>query len=104
MEAFKLFLEIIERSSTMFFLFTSMASTAGNVMANVATLPGIGGGGGGAQNTFARSFEQQNWIINKDNLIYAMANQLSKFDQLDERFATFCISKLINKSFDFRKM
>jgi hypothetical protein len=84
----------------MFFLFTSMASTAGNVMANVATMQGIGA----AQSSLARTIEQQNWSINKDSLIYAMANQLSKFDQLDERFATFCISKLINKSFDFRKM
>jgi hypothetical protein len=85
-----------------------VASTAGSVMANVATnMSSMSGGGGSGQQSgsaFVRSFDQQNWNVNKDNLIYAMANQLCKFDQLDERFVTFCISKLINKPFDFRKM
>ena len=97
-----MFLEILERSSTISFLFTSVASTAGNVMANVATMPATISMSG-TQNSLTRTFEQQNWNVNKDNLIYAMSNQLSKFDQLDDRFIQFCISKLVNKPFDFRK-
>ncbi len=73
-----------------------MASTAGNVMSNVATNP--------TQANLTRSLETQSWTANKENLIYAMSNQIGKFDQLDERFIIFCISKFINSTFDFRKM
>ena len=50
------------------------------------------------------STSMQNWNINKENLIYSMANQLAKYDQLDEQFMQFCISKLICMEFNFKIM
>jgi hypothetical protein len=89
----------------MFYLttsFVSVASAAGQI-ANVATNPSSIASIA-TPSTFTRPFEQQNWIANKENLVYAMCNQLSQFDETDEKFAEFCIKILINQPFSFQKM
>jgi hypothetical protein len=77
-----------------------VATAAGNVMVNVATNPVSLA----SQSTFTRPFDQQNWNINKENLVYSMANQLSKYDQLDERFIEFCCNKILNQDFNLKKI
>jgi hypothetical protein len=101
--AFKIFLTLIERSSTMsFYIASSLATvaTAAGVVANVAANPTSIN----SQSAFTRQFEQQSWNLNKEYLIYAMCNQLNQYDQLDERMAEFCIEILINHPFSFRNM
>lgn len=90
-EAFKLFFELIDRSYSKSFFLASMASAVVNVAATTSSLSGQS----------VRSFDQQNISINKDYLLYSMANQLKKFDQDDPRFMEFCISKIINQPFSF---
>jgi len=41
-------------------------------------------------------------MANKENLIYAMCNQLNQFNQSDERFVEFCIKMLLNQPFSFQ--
>ncbi len=101
--AFKIFLTLIERSSTMSFYITSSlatVATAAGVVANVAANPTSIN----SQSAFTRQFEQQSWNLNKEYLIYAMCNQLNQYDQLDERVAEFCIEMLINHPFSFKNM
>lgn len=95
LEAFKLFLELVERSSTMTFMFKSVAYAAGNVVANMATNPVLIA----SQSTYTKPFDQQN----KEMLIFSMANQLFKYDHVDERFIEFCITKLLNQEFSFKR-
>lgn len=89
LEAFKLFVELLERSSTMSFYFTSVASAAGNAVIN--------------QMMLSTGNTAQNWSVNKENLIYEMANQLSRFDELDERFMQYCLTKILCMEFSFKK-
>ena len=101
--AFKIFLTLIERSSTMSFYITSSlatVATAAGVVANVAANPTSIN----SQSAFTRQFEQQSWNLNKEYLIYAMCNQLNQYDQLDERMAEFCIEILINHPFSFKNI
>ncbi len=88
--AFKLFLSLIERSSTTAFFFTSSLVNAANVVGYAAANPIM------AQQSLNRNLEQQTSQSNKEYLIYAMCNQLNQFDQIDERFVEFCIGKLLN--------
>jgi len=101
-EAFKLFLTLIERSSNLSFLITSSLATvasAAGVVANLASNPITS-----ITNTnINKSFDQQQtWMANKENLIYAMCNQLNQFNQSDERFVEFCIQMLLNQPFSFQ--
>ena len=99
-QAFRIFLTLIERSSATSFLITSslvsVASATGTV-ASMAINPGS------SQNAI-RNFEtnNSNWSANKENLIYAMCNQLNLFDQSEYCFVEFCISLLINQPFTFK--
>jgi len=90
--AFKLFLTLIERSSTTAFFFTSSLANAANVVSYAAANPIM------AQQSLNRNLEQQTSQSNKEYLIYAMCNQLNQFDQIDQRFVEFCLAKLLNKS------
>lgn len=90
-EAYKLFLELIDRSFSKSYFLASMASAVVNVTTTTSSL----------SSQTSRSFDQQNFSINKDFLIYSMANQVKKFDQNDPRFMEFCISKFINQPFCF---
>lgn len=103
------FLTLIDRSSALSFIIqsslASVASAAGAV-ANLASNP-INAINLTTQtnNLFTKSFsDQQNWNLNKENLIYAMFNQLNQFDQSDERFVEFCIKMLLNEPFSFNNM
>lgn len=95
LEAFKLFLELMERSSTMSFYFASVASAAGNAMVTAATT--------NPMMLMSSGSSSQHLAVNKENLVYAMANQLSRFDETDERFLQFCLSKLLCMEFNFKK-
>ena len=104
--SFKIFLELIERSSSMLFYLTaslvSVAQTAAGVVSNVSATNSTTN-----QNAIAQSnlSNQQSYVAtNKEFLIYAMCNQLNQFDQLDKRFAEFCIKLLINQPFSFDKI
>lgn len=98
-EAFRIFLALIERSSATSFLITSsiqsIVSAASTVTTSLASA---------SPQSALRSFEQQNstWSVNKEHLVYAMCNQLNQFDQLEPRFAEFCISMLIAQPFQFK--
>ena len=109
--SFKIFLELVERSSSMLFYltasFVSAAQTAAGVVATVASSNSVATSASSqSQNSMAQSTisNQSNNATNKENLIYAMCNQLNQFDQLDKRFAEFCIKMLINQPFSFEKM
>lgn len=99
-EAFRIFLALIERSSASSLLITSsiqsIVSAASTVTTNLAN-------SASPQSAF-RSFEQQNfaWSVKKEQLIYAMCNQLNQFDQLEPRFPEFCIGMLIGQPFQFK--
>lgn len=96
-QAFRIFLTLIERSSTTSFLITSALVSVGTV-ASIAMNPSA------SQNAI-RNFEanNSNWSANKEHLIYAMCNQLNLFDQTEYCFVECCISLLINQPFTFKK-
>jgi hypothetical protein len=101
--AYRLFLTLLERSSSMSFLIASslakVSSVSSVVSGSATNAPLLI-----SQSQFARSLEQQNWSINKENLIYSMCNQLNQFDQQDERFVEYTISMLLSQPFTFRNI
>jgi len=104
--SFKIFLELIERSSSMLFYltasFVSVAQTAAGVVANVSATNSMANQNAISQPNMGN--QQSYASTNKEFLIYAMCNQLNQFDQLDKRFAEFCIKLLINQPFSFDKL